>query len=136
MDSRVHAFLHFHCHQQIVFAKFDLKVFYPLPYDRTVCYFSQVIFDHIKRGVDLFDWESALTKLDVSEQVSVFNDTITNIMSNFVRNEIIICGDRYPLWINSQIKNLILYKHNFYKTFVRGRNSMFHVLLLIIYKII
>ena len=48
-------------------------------------------------------------------------------MSNFVRNEIIICGDRYPLWINSQIKNLILYKHNFYKTFVRGRNSMFHL---------
>ena len=32
--------------------------------------------------------------LDVSEQVSVFNDTITNIMSNFAPNEIISCGNR------------------------------------------
>ena len=76
----------------------------------------------------MFDWESALTDLDVNEQVSIFNNTITNIMSNFVPNEIIICDDRDPPWMNRHIKNLILYKANFYKTFVRGKNSMFHLL--------
>ena len=92
---------------------------------KTVWHFSQVKSDHIKRVVDLFDWESALTDLDVNEQVSVFNDTITNIMSNFVANGVIICDDRDPRWMNRHIKNLILYKDNFYKTFVYGKNSTF-----------
>ena len=112
----------------MVFAKFDLKFFYPPPYERTAWHFSQANFDHIKRAIDLFDWESALTDLDVNEQVSIFNNTITNIMSNFVPNEIIICDDRDPPWMKRFIKYLILYKANFYKTFVRGKNSMFHLL--------
>ena len=66
-------------------------------------------FDHIKIAVDLFDWESELTDLDINEQVSIFNNTITNIMS-------IICKDREPLSTNRYIKNLIFYKANFYKT--------------------
>ena len=56
-------------------------------YERTVWHFSQANSDHIKRAVDLFDWESALIDSNVNEQVSVFNDTITNIMSKFVPNE-------------------------------------------------
>ena len=59
-------------------------------------HFSQVTSDHIKRAVDLFDWESALIDLDVNEQVSVFNDKITNIMSNFVLNEIIVTIETLP----------------------------------------
>ena len=128
MDSGVHAFLLPHCHHQINFKKFDLKVFYPPPYERTVWYFSQAKSNHIKRAVGLIELESALTDLDVNEQVSVFNHTITKIMSYFVPNEMIICDDRDPPWMNRHIKNLILYKANFYKTFVRGKNSMFHLL--------
>ena len=87
MDSGVHASLHPHCHYQLIFAKFHLKVFYPPPYERTVWHFSQANSDHIKRAVDLFDWESAIIDSNVNEQISVFNDTITNIMSKFVPNE-------------------------------------------------
>ena len=91
MDSAVQASLHPHCHHQITFAKFDLKVCYPPPYERTMWHFSQANSDRIKRVVDFFDWESALIVLDVNEQVPVFNYKITNIiMSNFVPNEIII----------------------------------------------
>ena len=71
MGSGVHASLHLHCHHQLIFAKFDLKVFYPPPYERTVWHFSQANSDHIKRTVDLFDWESALIDLNVNEKVSV-----------------------------------------------------------------
>ena len=42
--------------------------------------FFEANSDRIKRAVDLFDWESALTDLDVNERVPVFNDTITNVM--------------------------------------------------------
>ena len=66
MDSGVHASLHPHYHHQTIFAKFDLKVFYPPSYERTVWHFSQANFDNIKRAVDLFDWESALIDLDVN----------------------------------------------------------------------
>ena len=51
-------------------------------------------------------------------------------MSNFVANEKIICDDRDTPWMNHHIKNLILYKANFYKTFVSGKNSIFHLLTL------
>ena len=55
----------------------------------------------IKRAVDLFNWESVLIDLDVNEQVPLFNDKITNIMSSFVPNKIIICDDRDPSWVKT-----------------------------------
>ena len=48
-----------------------------------MCHFSQVNSDHIKRAVEL----------NVNEQLCVFNDTITNIISNLVPNKIIFCDD-------------------------------------------
>ena len=106
MDSGVHAPFQPHCHRQIIFEEFDLNVFYPPPYEKTMWYFSQANSDRIKRAVDLFDWESALIDLDVNEQVPVFNDTIINvIMSNFVPNEKNICDGRDPLWMKiSKVK--------------------------------
>ena len=92
----------------------------------------------------MFDWEStltdvdvneqvsifnnALTDVDVNEQVSIFNERITNIMSYYLPNEIIICESRDPPWMSRHIKYLILYNANFYKTFVRKKNSMFYLL--------
>ena len=49
-------------------------------------------------------------------------------MSNFVPNEKVICDDRDTPRMNHHIKNLILYKANSYKTFVRGKNRIFHLL--------
>ena len=89
-------------------------------------HFSQANSDHTKRAVDLLDWESALIHLDVYEQVCAFHDTISNIMSNFVPNVITIRYHRDLSWMKCHIKNLILYKTNFYKTFIRGKNSMIH----------
>ena len=54
---------------------------------RDVWHFSQANSDHMNRTVNLFDWESARTDLGVNEQISDFNDAITNIMSNYVRNK-------------------------------------------------
>ena len=48
MDSGVHPSLHSNCHHQTICAKFDLKVFYPPPYERTVWHFSRANSDHIK----------------------------------------------------------------------------------------
>ena len=102
MDSGVHAPLQPHCHRQIIFEEFDLNVFYPPPYEKTMWYFSQANSDRIKRAVDLFDWESALIDLDVNEQVPVFNDKIKNIiMSSFVTKKKFICVDCEPPWMKT-----------------------------------
>ena len=93
MDSGAHPLLHSNCHHQIIYAKFDLKFFYPPRYERTVCLFSRENSDHIKKAINPFDWESSLNNLDVNDQVSVFNETIMNIMSNFVPNDLITCHD-------------------------------------------
>ena len=56
-------------------------------------HFSRENSDHIKKAINLFDWESSLNNLGVNEQVSVFNETITNIMPNFVPNELVTHDD-------------------------------------------
>ena len=92
----------------IIHAKFDLKYFYPFPYERTMGHFSRTNSDNIKKAINLFYWEFWLNNLDLIEKVSVFNETIMNIMSNFVPNELITSDDRDPPWMNRYIKNLML----------------------------
>ena len=107
IDSGVHASLHANCHHQIIYAKFDLKIIYPPPYERTVWHFKHANSDHIKRAIDIFDWESTLNYIDANDQVSVFNSIILNIVSNFIPNETITCDDRVTPWVNNFMKNLI-----------------------------
>ena len=71
--------------------------------------FSQAKSDRIKRAVNLFHWKSALIDLDINEQVPVFNDTIANIMSNFVPNEIIIYDDCDPPWMKTSVAKLLIF---------------------------
>ena len=126
IDSVVPASLYSNCHHQIIYAKFDLKIIYLPPYERAVWHFKHASSDHIKRAIDIFDWQSALNYIDANDQVPVFNSTILNIVSNFITNETITCDDRDPPWMNSFIKNLIRAKDNFYKKFVRKSNNMYH----------
>ena len=43
IESGVHPFLHPNCHHYIVFAKFNLKIFYPSPYLTEVWHYKEVI---------------------------------------------------------------------------------------------
>ena len=36
MESGIHSLLHSNCHHQIVFAKYNLSIFYGPPYERTI----------------------------------------------------------------------------------------------------
>ena len=63
---------------------------------RVVWHYDQADTDLIKRAVNQFDWANAFSKLNINEQVSLFNNTIINIMNNFVPHETITCDDRDP----------------------------------------
>ena len=62
----------------------------------TVWHFKNADSDHIKRSIDIFDWEFALNYLDGNDHISAFNSTIVNTVTNFIPNETITCDDRGP----------------------------------------
>lgn len=74
----------------------------------------------------MFDYESRFNNIDVNEQVSPFNETIINIVPNFVPSDIITYDDWDPPWMNRYIKNLIIAKNNFYRSFVLTTNITYH----------
>ena len=67
MSSGIHSSLHQNCHHQIIFAKFNLKVHYPPPYEREVWHFKKVNAVHIKRAINGFPWERSFANLDIND---------------------------------------------------------------------
>ena len=103
-NSGVHSSLHPNCHHQIVFSNFNLKIHYPPPYERLIWKYEKANADLIKRAIKDFDWENKLSLIDINDQVVLFNETIVNIMSNFIPNETMTFDDRDPPWLNKNNK--------------------------------
>ena len=55
----VHPSLHPKCHHQIIFAKFNLDIVFPPPYEREIWHYQKSNIDLIKRAINSFDWEKA-----------------------------------------------------------------------------
>ena len=127
MESGVQHSLHPNCDHQLVFVKFDLSIYYLPPYERIVWYYNRANADLIRRAIDLFDWDKVLRFNDVDKQVSIFSDTLMNIMQNFIPNETIICDDRNTPWINKEIKQLIEQENQFYKRFIPSYKSLLYI---------
>ena len=88
--------LHSNCLHHIICAKFDLKIFYSPPWEEGVVFHACELWSY-QKGNWQFGWESALNNLDANDQVSVFNLTIMNIVTNIViPNEIVTCDDQDP----------------------------------------
>ena len=96
--------------QQIVFAKFNLTIFYYPPYMWLVWHYQQANTDLAKQAIELFDWKRSLSYLGMNKQVSVFNETIMNTFEIFVSHETITCNDKDPFCMNEQIKKFIAKK--------------------------
>ena len=49
MESGVQSSLHQNCHHQLLVAKFNLRVVFPLPYEREVWHFKKANVGHIRK---------------------------------------------------------------------------------------
>ena len=123
MDAGVHPSLHANCLHQIVYAKYNLKIHYPPPYEREVWHFHKADINLIRRAMNEFNWERVFCNLDINEMVSVCNTTIKNIMANFIPHETIICDDRDTPWINNRIKKLIYERNSLYKDYRKNNDT-------------
>ena len=81
MESGVHSSLHPNCHHQIVFAKFNLKIFYTPPYEREIWHYNKANTDLIRRSINEFSWENRFSNTGASQKVYLFNETLQNINS-------------------------------------------------------
>ena len=106
-----------------MFAKFNLKIYYPPPYLREVWHYKESNADLIKRAINNFNWEKAFPNTNINEKVSLFKKTILNILNNYIPHETIICDDKDPPWFNSRIKSLIENKNKIRKSYQRFKTN-------------
>ena len=107
VNSETHPSLHPNCHHQIIYAKFNFKIHYPLPYTGHVWHYKDSNDDLIRTAINQFNWEKAFENKNVDEKVLTFNKAVLNILSNFIPHELIVCDDKDSLWFNTKIKSLI-----------------------------
>ena len=78
MGSGVHSSLHENCHHQIIYAKFNLKIYYPPPYEREIWHYQKANIENIRKAIPQFPWEMCFTNIDVNEKLNLFNKIIKN----------------------------------------------------------
>ena len=117
VESGVQSSLHQNCHHQIVFARFNLKVVFPPPYESEVWHFKKANVDHIRKAINGFQWEKSFQNMSVNYMVNLYNRAIKNILQNYIPHEIITCDDR------DSIRRLIQDKNEAYKRFKRSNNN-------------
>ena len=80
--------------------------------------YKQANIELIRRAIDNFDWNRALDNVSPNRQFSIFNDTILNVISNFIPHETIICDDTDPLKSYMKkiknIRNTLITNQTFY----------------------
>ena len=101
----VHSSLYPNCHHQISFAKFHLRIFDPPPYERTLWHYKQANIDLIRQVIAIFD------------------KIISDIISNFIPHETVVCEDGDQPWINSKSKVTINEKDKKHKKYINKKSK-------------
>ena len=52
MESDVHFSLHENCHHQIIYAKLNLKIYYPSHYEREIWHYQKANIENIRKAID------------------------------------------------------------------------------------
>ena len=123
IESGVHSSLHENCHNQITYAKFNLKIYYPPPYEREVWQYQNANIENIRKVICQFPWERHFGNSDVNEKKYLFKKTIKNIVCIYIPHKTNICNDRDPHSINKNIKKLINDKNRAYASYRLHANN-------------
>ena len=88
-ESGVHPSLHEQCHHQIVYGKLSVSNIVLPPYTRRVWYYDKADFAAIRKSIEMFAWRKHLDNMTCPyEQVSLLNEVLLNIYSNFIPNKV------------------------------------------------
>ena len=101
----------------------NLKVEYPLPYQHLAWNFKKSNHDATKKAIEFVNWNSLFSHKNVHEQVSIFNQTLMNIFSNYIPNKFITTDDKDPPWMNEYIMRELMDKKVACKSFNTNNKS-------------
>ena len=119
LDSGVRPSLDPTCKHQITFCKINFSIPPPPTYSRKLWQFSRADSSLITKAISQFPWQERLGQIsdDPSRQVELLNETILNIMSNFVPNKTTRIKPSEPEWLNREIKNMLKKQNRIYKKY-------------------
>ena len=110
VDSGEHPSRHVNCHHQITYCKLNLKTQYPPPYQLLVWNIENPNITSIRKAIHTVNWEILFSNKIVHEQVSIFNNTLMNIFSNYIPKKFATIHDKDLPWMTERIKNKITKK--------------------------
>ena len=119
MESGVRPPLDSYCKYQIVYRNISIHIPAAADYIRKVWHYNRANNILTKRDYAEFSWHLHLINHDPSWQVKFFNETILNIMSNFIPNQYINVQPKDPPWINEKLKKMIKKQNRQYKSYVK-----------------
>ena len=125
MESGVLSCAHPNCHHQLAFEKFNLSILHPPPHEKTVWFYEKANPELIWRAIDELDWIRTLSNVRIDKKVSYFTETLLNKIHNFIPHKRIVCDDKDPSSMNSEIKNLIIERNLAYKSYCRFNRDVF-----------
>ena len=81
----------------------------------------------INKAIEMFNWEKLFQNKNIHDQLKLFNETIVNIVSNYIPNKFITCNEKDLPWLNDHIKRLINLKNEIFKKYLKdGRPGSVH----------
>ena len=120
IDSGVRSSLDESCKHQLTFCKFATKIPKIPPSKRLVWHYEKAKPELIQRALESLDWDIFLSNKTPDIQVKCLNETILNIMNNFVPSSSLSSHSDEPKWITKDIKNLMRKQKKIYKKYRVG----------------
>ena len=102
----------------------NLRNFYPPPYKHEIWHYEKANAGLICRSMNEFPRENRFSNTDPDHKVYLFNETITNILSNFMPHKTMVCDDCDPPWTNGKIKNLTEEKNIAKKWYLQNNSDI------------
>ena len=73
------------------------------------------------KALDMVNWERFFDKKDLNAQAIALNETILNVIRNYVPNKYITVDEKDPVWMNEIIKSKMKGKNKLYKQYIKNR---------------
>ena len=79
----------------------------------------------LKKVTELVNWNFLFSNKSVHEQVTIFNQTLMNIFSDYIPNKLITVDDKDPPWMDESSKKKIMAKKYACKSFNTNKNNYY-----------
>ena len=97
-----------------------MDIYYPPPYQRLIWDYKKPDSTNIRKALDSVNWERLFDKKDLNSQVVTLNETILNVVRNYVLNKYITIDDKDPVWMNETIKSKMEKRNKLYQQYIQN----------------